>query len=257
MMNTFDLAEQVVVVTGGYGHLGRSISRGLVDHGADVVVMGRSADRFAAAFPNPGRITFVEGDVLVTESVRRAYETITERYGPITGLVNNAAAVVGQDPLGITDDEWAQTLDGVLGSAYRCLREVVEFMVPTGGSIVNVSSMYGITVPDFRVYEGHPEYLNPPHYGAAKAGLIHMTRYFSRLLGGQGIRVNAVSPGPFPNDHVQADEAFVGNLAAKTALGRIGQPEDLIGAFVFLLSDASSYVTGHNLVVDGGWTAGG
>jgi gluconate 5-dehydrogenase len=148
-------------------------------------------------------------------------------------------------------------MDGVLGSAYRCIRTIVPFMnIGGGGSIVNVASMYGVTVPDFGVYDDYPEYINPPHYGAGKAGLIHMTRYFARLLGASGIRVNAVSPGAFPNGQIQADEQFIDNLAAKTALGRIGHPQDLVGAFVFLCSAASSYVTGHNLVVDGGWVAG-
>lgn len=257
MTGIFDLSGQVVIVTGGYGHLGRAASAGLAAHGAQVAVMGRSRERFDAVFPEPNRVDFVEGDILDTVSVAAAFTQVAERWGRIDGIINNATTVSGREPLAITDDEWAQTMDGVVGSAYRCIREVVPFLESAGGgSIVNVSSMYGVTVPDFRVYDDFPEFTNPPHYGAGKAGLIHMTRYFARLLGPSNIRVNTVSPGPFPNERIQGKTGFIENLEAKTALGRIGKPDDLIGAFVYLCSPASAFVTGHNLVVDGGWTAG-
>ena len=122
------------------------------------------------------------------------------------------------------------------------------------GSIVNVASMYGIVSPQPAAYAGSPDFHNPPAYGAAKAGVIQYTRYAAVHLAPDGVRVNAISPGPFPSPSVQEDPAFIAGLAARVPLGRIGRPEDLVGPLVFLLSDASRYVTGHNLVVDGGWT---
>ena len=123
-----------------------------------------------------------------------------------------------------------------------------------GGSIVNVSSMYGMVSPQPSLYAEHERFHNPPGYGAAKAGLLQFTRYAATHLAAKGIRVNALSPGAFPSPQVQRSEGFVRALEQRVPLGRIGQPEELGGAVVFLLSDASSYMTGHNLVVDGGWT---
>ena len=115
--------------------------------------------------------------------------------------------------------------------------------------------MYGVVAPDFSVYDDSPQFFNPPHYGAAKAGLVQLTKYYASYLGKYNINVNAVSPGPFPHDSVQKDVGFIKRLESKTALKRIGKPSDLGGIFVFLCSDASNYITGQNLMVDGGWTA--
>src|SRR5690606_15062193 len=112
----------------------------------------------------------------------------------------------------------------------------------------------GMVAPDFSVYENCEEYINPPHYGAAKAGVIQLTKYFASYLGKENIRVNCISPGPFPNKEVQKNETFISNLSRKTALKRIGKPEELVGSFIYLSSDASSFITGQNIVVDGGWT---
>jgi len=135
------------------------------------------------------------------------------------------------------------------------LQQAIPFLQRTSGSVVNVASMYGMVAPDQRLYEASPAYRNPPAYGAAKAAVLQLTRYAACALAPRGIRVNAVSPGPFPGETVQQDRRFIERLASRVPLGRIGSPEEMIGPVVFLLSDAASYVTGHNLVVDGGWTA--
>ena len=115
--------------------------------------------------------------------------------------------------------------------------------------------MYGLVSPQPETYEAFPEYHNPPAYGAAKAGVVQFTRYAACHLAPRGIRVNSVSPGPFPRAEIRAHAGFVAELAKRVPLGRVGDAEELAGPIAFLLSRASSFVTGHDLVVDGGWTA--
>ncbi len=255
-MGLFDLQDMPVLVTGGYGHLGTSLCLGLAEQGASVYVLGRSEERFHVAFADHiHTINFIPCDVADTDSVGQAFATVQARTGSIGTLVNNAAATDGRDPLNLSDEQFARTMDTVAASVYRCIREVVPFFRQAStGNIINIASMYGVVSPDFALYNDSPNFLNPPHYGAAKAAVIQMTKYFAWYLGPEGIRVNAVAPGAFPSPKVQADEGFVSRLAERTALKRIGRPEDLVGAVTFLASEASSYITGQTLVVDGGWT---
>jgi gluconate 5-dehydrogenase len=248
--------NKVILVTGGYGYLGRSICNGLSLAGAKVYVLGRSKEKFLNAFPGDNsKIEFSNCDVSDSESIRKSLKLIFEKEGKIDVLINNAFFVTGNDPLSISDEDWNNSLDGVLGSIYKAIKYVVPFMKEKkNGRIINVGSMYGMVSPDFSVYNENEGFINPPHYGAGKAGVIQLTKYFAQYLGKYDITVNSVSPGPFPSQDVQGQSSFINKLASKTALGRIGQPDELVGAFVFLASDSSSYITGHNLVVDGGWT---
>ena len=254
----FDLTGRVVLITGGYGHLGRGIVRGLRAHGATVVVLGRDAAKFQEVFSAEipgGQLHFVACDIAHTDSVRAAFASSQAAYGPPAVLINNATYSAGSRPDQLTDAEFATGLDGSLGSTYRCLRESLPyFRARGGGNIINVASMYGVVAPEFAAYADHPQFINPPHYGAAKAGVVQLTKYFASYLGPENIRVNCVSPGAFPSAGVRAETGFVAALTQRIPLGRIGEPQDLAGAFVFLSSAASSFMTGHNLVVDGGWT---
>ena len=255
-MALFDLHGKIVLVTGGYGHLGTAMCNGLAEFGATVYVLGRSEEKYKNRFSdNNTSIHFQHCDISDTESIRTAFAYIYQTHSRIDVLINNAMYVSGQQPLGITDEEWAHSIDGTLNSVYRCIREIAPyFQKLEKGKVINISSMYGMVSPDFRIYESAPEYWNPPHYGAAKAGVLQLTKYFAQLLGPTNVQVNAISPGPFPSDKVQQNQAFIKALKEKTALRRIGNPEDLVGAVVFLSSPAADYITGHNLVVDGGWT---
>jgi NAD(P)-dependent dehydrogenase (short-subunit alcohol dehydrogenase family) len=253
----FDLTGRLVLVTGGYGHLGRAMVLGLLAHGARVVVLARHetsfAEQFAAEIPG-GNLFFRTCDVASTPSVQAAFRSCREQYGPIQVLINNAVYSAGQQPDALTDEQFAHGLDGSAGSAYRCLREVLPYLRENGGKIINVASMYGVVAPDFAAYDAHPQFLNPPHYGAAKAAVIQLTKYFASYLGPENIQVNCVTPGAFPSARVQEQAGFVAELERRIPLGRIGRPEDLAGAFVYLSAPASDFITGHNLVVDGGWT---
>jgi len=260
-MNLFDLSGKIAVVTGGYGHLGWAITVGLADAGASVYVFGRSKTSFMKAFQTAPpsrrkRIYFERVDVASGQSTRSGFKRVLKKHKSLDILVNNAIFVTKGDPLSLDDAKWARGVEGVLNSVYRCLREAAPyFMSQRRGKIINVGSMYGIVSPDFSAYKQNPRILSLPHYGAAKAGVIQMTRYFAHYLGRYNIHVNAVSPGPFPNTAVQKNQQFIKALSSRTALGRIGDPEDLVGAVIFLSSRSSNFVTGHNLVVDGGWTS--
>jgi gluconate 5-dehydrogenase len=260
MVYTFDLTGKIILLTGGYGYLGAAIAESLTHHGGTVYVLGRTESKFDKAFdgnPQLGKsLQFQQCDISKTASIKEAFQSVLSKEGGIDVLINNAFYLDGQDPLGMTDEQWDSGIDGTLSSVFRCIREVVPYIEKSESPrIINVSSMYGVVAPDFDVYKEFPESLNPPHYGAAKAGVIQLSKYYASYLGEKGITVNTVTPGPYPSKVVQEKEDFIKQLAQKTLLKRIGKPEDLAGAFVFLASDASSYITGQNIIVDGGWTA--
>jgi NAD(P)-dependent dehydrogenase (short-subunit alcohol dehydrogenase family) len=170
-------------------------------------------------------------------------------------LINNAYYLHPPSSNDLTDSEFTYGLDGVLTSTFRCIKSIIPvFEKQSYGKIINVSSMYGIVSPEFDIYKDFPNYTNPPHYGAAKAGVLQLTRYFASLLAKNNIQVNSITPGPFPSEEVQKASKFIDELKDKTLLKKIGKPEDLAGAFTFLSSEASNYITGQNIIIDGGWT---
>ena len=259
MVHTFDLTGKVILLTGGYGYLGKAASESLVHHGGMVYVLGRTKEKFDKAFEGHDELEknlhFQHCDVAETSSIQKAFESVLSQEGKIDVLINNAFYLDGQDPLLMTDEQWETGIDGTLNSVFRCIREVIPYIEKSDAPrIINVSSMYGVVAPDFNVYEDFQEMLNPPHYGAAKAGVVQLSKYYASYLGKKGITVNTVTPGPYPPESVQKKEKFIELLEEKTLLKRIGKPEDLAGAFVFLASDTSGYITGQNIIVDGGWT---
>ncbi|WP_432222929.1 SDR family oxidoreductase [Flavobacterium sp. TMP13] len=259
MVYTFDLKKKIILITGGYGYLGKAITESLLFHKATVYVLGRNEVKFDVAFENNefhSQLFFVNCDISDSDSISFAFKKIFEKEGKIDVIINNAFYSKGQSPELMTDNEWEIGIDGTLNSVFKSIRNIIPyFKESNGGKIINVSSMYGIVAPQFDVYNDFPEFLNPPHYGAAKAGVIHMTKYYASYLGKYNIKVNAVSPGPFPSNNVQKVTGFIKALESKTCLNTVGKPEDLAGAFVFLASDASNYITGQNIIVDGGWTS--
>jgi NAD(P)-dependent dehydrogenase (short-subunit alcohol dehydrogenase family) len=181
MVYTFDLKGKVVVITGGYGHLGQAITRSLVFHNATVIVFGRNEDKFLKEF-NPKereKIHFLQGDILESSSIAKAFDSVAREFGKIDVLINNAVSSRGQSPETMKDDDWVFGVDGTLNSVFRCIREGLPYLKSSKGKIINVSSMYGMVAPDFEIYNEHPEFLNPPHYGAAKAGVIQLTKYYA------------------------------------------------------------------------------
>jgi NAD(P)-dependent dehydrogenase (short-subunit alcohol dehydrogenase family) len=257
MVYTFDLKDKVVLVTGGYGYLGKAITESLVFHNAIVYVLGRDKAKFIEAFQDNSfsNLNFVTCDISDSESIVIALNDVLKNERKIDAVINNAFYSSGQSPEELSNGDFAYCLDGTLGSVFRMIKAIIPvFKKQQNGKIINVSSMYGVVAPQFEAYTEYPQYLNPPHYGAAKAGVIQLTKYYASYLGQHNIQVNCVTPGPFPSYKVQETEGFIEELEIRTCLGRIGTPEDLAGAFVFLASEASNFITGQNIIVDGGWT---
>jgi gluconate 5-dehydrogenase len=195
------------------------------------------------------------GDAGEAATFERVGAALRERGLRLDGWVNNAYAGAPAQ-LGALDRE---AVEGTLRSALvdamlACDRAGAEIAREGGGSIVNVASMYGLVSPRPEVYADDPELHNPPAYGAAKAGLLQFTRYAAAHWGKAGVRVNALTPGAFPGEDVQRRQGFVEALEEQIPMGRIGRADELGGALVFLLSAASSYMTGQQVIVDGGWT---
>jgi gluconate 5-dehydrogenase len=254
-MYSLRVDNKVIIVTGGYGYLGKGIVENLVSHGAVVIVAARDPYKFDEIFNKVENIHFINFDIGDTDSIKVGFQKVINSFGKIDVIINNAFFLEGNSPESMSDIEWENGIDGTLSSVFRTIREIIPyFKIQNQGKIINVSSQYGIVAPDFSIYENNLEFLNPPHYGAAKAGILQLTRYYASYLGGNNIKVNSVTPGAFPSLKVQENVNFINSLKNKTCLNRIGNPKDLGGIFTFLSSNASDFITGQNFVVDGGWT---
>ena len=260
-MKVFDLQDKLAIVTGGCGHLGRAMVRTLLEVNAKVVVAGSSKEKFLSVFSDKecSFLTFRKIDITEGNSIQSFFNTVFQEFGRIDVLINNATATRGNSQELISDDDWTYTFEGVVGSVHKSIKAVIPIMKnQKSGKIINVSSMYGMVSPDFNaLYSGNDceQFTNPPHYGAAKAAMNQLTRYFAVLLGPDNIQVNTIAPGPFPNLTIQENNPhFVERLKKKNPLNKIGRPEDLAGVTILLSSSASDFITGQIIQVDGGWT---
>jgi NAD(P)-dependent dehydrogenase (short-subunit alcohol dehydrogenase family) len=249
----FRLDGAVAVVTGAAGRLGSVWMRTLSEAGAAVAGIDISDGSGAVEV----------ADVTDRSDLDAAVERIERELGPPTVLVNNAGVDQPPDAAAATYavediplDEFQSTLEVNLTGAFNAIQAVGAGMRDRGrGSIVNIASLYASVAPNPRLYdhlEADPPFLKPPAYGASKAGLVNLTTYFARLWGPHGVRVNALSPGGVQADQ---DPEFVRKYSGLVPLGRMAETADLTGPLLFLASDASRYVNGHNLRVDGGFTA--
>lgn len=258
----FSLSGKTALITGGGGHLGAAMSHALAAAGAHVFINGRSRPGLAALAEEiesvGGRATPAVFDITAADAVSGWFA----KHGPsqLHILVNNAYAGGGGGIDTATPESFRDSYEIAVVAAQRLLlaaRPALDAAVQSGhsASIINIATMYAMVSPDPGNYEPATG-INPPFYGASKAALLQWTRHAACELGRSGIRVNAISPGPFPAPTVQqADPAFVARLAARTPLGRIGLPAEMQGPLLFLASEAATYVTGANIVVDGGWTS--
>jgi 2-deoxy-D-gluconate 3-dehydrogenase len=291
----FDLTGRVALVTGGAGLLGIEFSQALAQAGAQVVIAdvnGEAAlvaaasldERWPLSAAGSGeqkrRGLGLATDVTSPTSVRQLVAAILDNFGRLDILVNSAAldpkfdakargigeevpyshspTPLSPNSLSFEDyplDLWQQALDVNLTGMFLCCQAAVRPMLAQGqGVIVNLCSIYGLAGPDQRIYqrEGQAPQYKPAYYSVTKAGVLGLTRYLAAYYAGKNIRVNALTPGGVYNGH---DEEFVRAYSARAMLGRMAQKDELNGALLFLASDASAYMTGANLIVDGGWTA--
>lgn len=269
----FDLTGQVAVVTGGVGLLGTEFCRTLAEAGAAVVVVdlnGSAAARVAESLTDAGyRAIAAQTDITQPASVQAMVEQTVAAFGRLDILVNSAALDPKFDPDAVSKgiapgsfeeyplEQWNAALNVNLTGMFLVTQACVKQMLAQGkkGSIINICSTYGLNGPDQRIYrktDGSQPAFKPVYYTVTKAGVLGFTKYLSAYYMETEIRVNALTPGGVFNNH---DETFVKNYAAKTILGRMAHKDEMNGALLFLASDASSYMTGNNLVVDGGWTA--
>lgn len=255
----FNLDGRVAVVTGGAGLIGFALANGLASFGAHTFIADINeeiAEKRAFELTQKGlQSSAIVIDTSDVSSVSEGIKRILSKAGSLDVWVNSAYPKSKDWGLRfekVSIDSWRSAIDGQMTSYCMCSREAAEAMRPQKrGSVINLGSTYGMVGPDFSIYEG-TDLTMPAAYAAIKGGIINFTRYLASYYGKDGIRFNCISPGGVENNQAAP---FVERYIEKTVLGRMARPEDMAGAAVYLASDASSYVTGHNLVVDGGWTA--
>ena len=249
----FSLKGRKAVVTGGCGYLGREIVKGLADFGAEVVVVDWIINEIEDV-----DVKYIKCDLGNTENIKEVLKEAAGEKETIDILITMAAnlgAGVLNDVENMDDAYWAKGIDGTVGYTFRTIRETIPYMKNSdAGSIINIGSLYAVGAPDPRTYFDTP-FSSTPNYGAGKAATVELTKFCAAYLAKYGIRANSVSPGSYPHANVQENELFLKRLEDKTMLGRIGYPDDLVGVMIFLASKASKYITGENIMVDGGQTA--
>lgn len=255
--NLFSLNDKIVLITGGAGHLGSAMTEAFLAYGAKVYIASRNKDEAyleQLQLQYPEKVIFVYLDVTNSILVQEVVETILKHEAKIDVLVNNAYSGKTGELLTGLEEDWIDSFNGSIHATYRLTKAVLPSMLERGeGSIINIASMYGIVSPNPEIY-GVSMQNNPPQYGAAKAGIIQFTKYLAGHFANQGIKANCIAPGPFPNEQTQKNEVFIEQLKSKNPAKRIGQPKDLQGIAVLLASDASKYINGQTISVDGGWT---
>jgi len=246
-----DLQKKIIVVTGGSGLIGRAIVSEIRSRGGTAV----NADISASRDLQQDEYSFDIGDEASIFALRDA---VVERYGRIDGWVNSVFphTLDHRDPFAqMSAATWRRNIDLHLNGFAFCAQAALEQMkIQRSGSLVHIASIYGVVGPNRTLYEGMENVPNSVVYGVIKGGIIQMTRYLASLYGPHGVRVNAVSPGGIEDSKNQPKE-FIERYSHRVPLGRMGTPEDIAPAVAFLLSDDARYITGHNLLVDGGWTA--
>ena len=267
-MTLFDLQDRVVIVTGGLGQLGREFTSALVAHGARVAIIDLdrdpdAADRVRAV--HGARARFFAADVTDRSSLESALSEVERAWGVPFGLVNNAALDAPPNappaengpferyPL----ESWRRVMEVNVTGVMLCCQVFGGRMAEAGrGSVANIGSIYGVVSPDQRLYEyratSDERFFKPVAYSASKSALLNVTRYLATYWAPRGVRVNTLTFGGVFNGQ---DERFLSGYCSRVPMGRMARADEYNGAVVFLMSDASSYMTGSALVIDGGWTA--
>lgn len=263
----FSLKEKVAVVTGALGLLGKQHCEALSEAGASVIVCDLNESECAKfASTLPALALGIPADIKNKKSVKDLKDKILSNYGKIDILVNNAAINDKfEDPLSAMEESkfenyslemFKKSLDVNVTGMFLCSQIIGTEMTNKGyGSIINIASTYGLVAPDQSIYKnekGEQTFFKSAAYPVTKGAVISFTKFLAAYWGNKGVRVNTLTPGGVQDNQ---DEFFIKNYSKRTPLGRMAHPTDYKGALIFLASDASSYMTGANLIVDGGWTA--
>jgi NAD(P)-dependent dehydrogenase (short-subunit alcohol dehydrogenase family) len=263
------LQDKVAIVTGGHGQLGRQFTMSLVDRGARVAIFDIQDQRWVAEkcprhLDNDNPMV-LQVDITKRPSIEAGLSQVNAKWGVPHVLINNAALDsppnAGAEENGPFEDypesAWDKVMEVNTKGVFLCCQVIGAGMAEAGrGSIVNINSIYGLISPDQRIYEyrraGGSPFFKPLAYSASKSALLNMTRYLATYWAGHNVRVNTLTFGGVFNNQ---DERFLKNYSARAPLGRMAREDEYNGAIIFLASDASSYMTGANLIIDGGWTA--
>lgn len=240
------LKNKVIIVTGGNGLLGLEMIKNIRSKGGIAI----NADITVETNLTKHELKL---DVTSEDSILDSFKMVNDYFGKIDGLVNNAYPRTkdwGNKFEDIKLESWKTNVDLQMNSVFNCIQKVIPYLLKSKGNIVNIGSVYGVVGNDFTVYE-NTNLTSPAAYSAIKGGLVNFTRYLASYYGRNGVRVNIVSPGGiFDNQHPK----FVEQYNHKVPMKRMGTPDDISPAISFLLSDEAKYITGQNLIIDGGWT---
>lgn len=262
MQNKSKLKNRVCIITGGAGLIGTAHCRICAQNGARVIVVDLNEEKAKKVIKNLVKETknknvhFIKCDISDEKAVVKAFESIVKKFGRVDVLVNNAHPRnknYGRKFEEVTYADFSENLSKHVVGYFLMSREAAKIMVrQKKGVIIMTGSTYGIIAPKFEIYEG-TSMTSSVEYAAMKGGIINMTKYLASYLGPKGIRVNSISPGGVFDNH---KDPFLSNYLSKVRLSprRMARPEDIANALLYLISDDSEYVTGRNLVVDGGWT---
>lgn len=249
----FSCKDKVAIVTGGCGLIGREIAIALNEFGAKVFIADLNKNDLSN-IKGKKNIEFVHFDITSETIMSKALNAIIKEHGKIDIFINSAYPKTkdwGKKLEMIPFESWKTNVNNHLGGYFLSSRMAAEAMKKSGGgTIINIASIYGMVGPDFAIYE-NTDITMPAAYSAIKGGIISFTKYLATYYAENNIRANVISPGGILDGQ---PESFIQKYVRKTPLGRMGRPDDIPGAAIFLSSDASSYVTGQNIVVDGGWT---
>ncbi len=242
------LKDKIIVVTGGSGLLGKAFISHIKNEGGIAI----NADINCEDRLGKNEINI---DITSAKNIDEKINLLIQHFGRIDGWVNNAYPRTkdwGEKFEDIPFQSWEQNVSWQMNSYFYCMQKVLEIMKnQKSGSLVNISSIYGVVGPDFNIYDS-TKMTMPAAYSAIKGGIISLTKYLAAYYGKSNVRINCVSPGGIFDNQ---PKSFVQYYENKTPLGRMANPEDIAPSITFLLSEESRYITGHNLIVDGGWTS--